>query len=148
MLLFYVLLLSILYICYLISPTHIPFLHPSCYVFFFFLLLLTYLFSSFYFHCFLCYTPLLHFSLFSVSPTFSYICFLPFFPLSHFLSFSPALFCFLFSSPAFSQWRVNNGEVMMAMLSEPHPSYGHLMPTAVTVYTSMCLRTCGYVQSA
>lgn len=31
---FYVLLLSILYICYLISPTHIPFLHPSCYVFF------------------------------------------------------------------------------------------------------------------
>lgn len=126
----------------------------------------SYLFPSSFLLCFFssyCFSPIyfppptstvffatLHFYIFPYFlflPLF-HICFLPFFPFSHFLSFSPALFCFLFSSPAFSQWRVNNGEVMMAMLSEPHPSYGHLMPTAVTVYTSMCLRTSGYVQSA
>lgn len=144
---FYVLLLSILYICYLIFPTHISFLHPSCYVF-----SSSYCFSPIYFppSTSTVFFATLHFYIFPYFlflPLF-HICFLPFFPFSHFLSFSPALFCFLFSSPAFSQWRINNGEVMMAMLSEPHPSYGHLMPTAVTVYTSMCLRTSGYVQSA
>lgn len=103
---FYVLLLSILYICYLIFPTHISFLHPSCYVF-----SSSYCFSPIYFppSTSTVFFATLHFYIFPYFlflPLF-HICFLPFFPFSHFLSFSPPLFCFLFSSPAFSQWRVN-----------------------------------------
>lgn len=44
------------------------------------------------------------------------------------------------SLPAVSQWRVNKGEVIRAVLSEPHPSHCHLILTAVTEYTQMCVR--------
>lgn len=63
--------------------------------------------------------------------------------LSHFIFFcfvSTLSFSFLLSfPPAVTQWRVNKWEVMRAILSEPHPSHCHLIPTAVTVCTQVCV---------
>lgn len=84
-------------------------------------------------------SPFLFSSVYLPSLLFSLVSF-PFLYSCSF-SFPLLLSCFLFprlSLPAVSQWRVNKGEVMRAILSEPHPSHCHLIPTAVTVCTQAC----------